>query len=503
MRQSDAISDAYKWRAFAAMAVGLFFGVMDFGGTGVAAPSIAADLGLPLSTASWIVLSSSLTISAVLLPVGGLSDIVGRKRSYLAGGVLFGAGAIAVAASPSPLPLFIGRVVQAVGAAIVMANGMAIVAIVFPASERGKGMGLIASTAGLGAIAGPIFSGAVVDALGWQAFYLIIGAGTLVSVVWSWLVLDERRISTPKSGSLLRYDWLGALLSAAGLTVAILILTSGDRVGWSSAWVVGGAILVIGLLVGFVLRERNTASPMFDLDAFKSSQFSWAVSARFLGFLGSSAWFFLMPFYLQDVLGFAPGRVGIIMFPGAFGFAMLGSVSGRLSDRVGVKPFTVAGLTLVIVGGLMFSSLDGSSPLYFIMPALLINGIGMGLWVAPNMSAAIDAVENTAYGVVGAFVNLVRNTASVTGIAVATAIVVSVMSSRGFAADISIVGETGAAEVEEAFLSGARYAYLALVSFAVVALVAALKTQDPKREDRERETPGVRAAAQGAASDGD
>ena len=123
------------------MAFGLFFGVMDFGGTGVAIPTIADDLGLELRRASLIVIAFSLAISAVLLPVGSLSDLIGRKRSFIAGGFIFSAGAIASASAPGFEFLIAARITQAIGAAIVMANGMAIVAFVFHAGERGKGMG--------------------------------------------------------------------------------------------------------------------------------------------------------------------------------------------------------------------------------------------------------------------------------------------------------------------------------------------------------------------------
>lgn len=473
--------DNYKWKAFSAMAIGLFVGVMDFAGIGVVVPTVADEFGLALSTASWIIIAAALTISVVLLPVGGLSDIAGRKRSYMVGMVLFAAGALGAALAPSLIPLLIARVVEAVGAAIVMANGTAIVAIVFPPGERGKGMGLITMCVGLASITGPLVAGGMIDAFGWRSFFYLVAALAVVGVAWAAWALDEDRISTRRGGSLLRYDWPGAILSAAALTVLIVVLKEGNRLGWASVWTVGGGALAAALLISFIVRELRVRSPMFDLHAFANMRFSWAVSTRFLGFLGGSGWFFLMPFYLQDILGYTASKVGLIIFPGALGFAVLGAFSGRYSDRFGVKPFTVSGLVLAIIGGLMLASLNESSKLYLIMPALLTSGIGMGLWVAPNLSAAMAAVERSSYGVVAAFVNLVRNTASVTAVALVTAIVVGVMASRGFEADLSVIGESGSAEVGSAFLTGARYAYLALAGFGVVALFAALKTRDPVR----------------------
>ena len=116
---------------------------------------------------------------------------------------------------------------------------------------------------------------------------------------------------------------------------------------------------------------------MFDLSAFRSSQFSWAVTARFLGFIGTSSTFFLMPFYLQDIQGYAASEVGFITFPGALGFVATGAFSGRLSDRLGVRRFTVAGLILVVIGTLLLATFDEESGLFLIMPALAISGLGM------------------------------------------------------------------------------------------------------------------------------
>ena len=468
------------------MALGLFFGVMDFGGTGVAIPTIAEDLDLELRRASLIVIAFSLAISAVLLPVGSLSDLIGRKRSFIGGGLIFSAGAVASAAAPGLEFLIVARIVQAIGAAIVMANGMAIVAFVFPAGERGKGMGYIGLAAGLGSVAGPIVAGGMIDLAGWRSFFMLLAAGTGVASVWAWIILDDARIGGKARGSFREYDWTGAILSAFALILLIVVVTNGDDLNnWELIAGILGTVALVGL---FVLRETRVRIPMFNLNAFQSSQFSWAITARFLGFIGTSSTFFLMPFYLQDIQGFAASEVGFITFPGAFGFVLTGAFSGRLSDRLGVKRFTVAGLILVVIGTLLLATLDEGTEIYVIMPALFVTGLGMGLWIAPNMSAAIDAVSSTTYGVISAFINLVRNTASVIGIAIATALVVGFIQHGGQSADLGSLSDLGdtpeALEIKSAFVSGMRVAFIVFASVAGFAIIAALKTRNPARRPK-------------------
>lgn len=481
MNAARAATDNYKWKAFLAVAAGLFVTVMDFGMVGVALPTIARDFRLSLFGASWVSLASALTISAVLLPFGRIADIAGRRSTYALGLAAFGAGSVMAALSPSIGVLIPARIVMSLGSALVMANGMAIVTLVFPPNERGKGLGLVTTMVGVAAVVGPIVGGRLVDSFGWRSAFWLMTAGGLAAAAFSYLVLIESRIASPGVKRGTRYDWPGALLSGTGLSLLIVIMTMGSRIGWLSALSLGGLAVTLGLVAAFIWWELRVASPMFDLRAFGNPQFSWANATRFFGFLGGSAAWFLMPFYLQDVLGYPPSTMGWIMVPGALFMAVTGTFSGRLSDRYGVRPFAVVGLAVAGVAGLIFASLGTDSPLWVVMPALALNGIGMGLWMAPNMSASIAAVAPSSYGVVTAFLNLVRNTASVVGIAAATLIVSTVISGRGYEADLRLIGDDATGGMARAFVEGSRFAYLALAGFIAVALLGALRTKDPDR----------------------
>ena len=207
---------------------------------------------------------------------------------------------------------------------------------------------------------------------------------------------------------------------------------------------------------------------MLDLRLFQRRTFSFGTSAGFLAFLGSSGVLFLMPFYLQGVLGYSPAKAGLVVVPAALFMAILGPISGRLSDRYGWRPFTVGGLALSITGLFILTNVEVDSSLALVLPALILLSSGNGIFYSPNSSSILSAVGQEQYGVVMGLLNLIRNAANVTSVAVATAVVSATMVSMGFEPSLELV-RTGVAV--EAFTSGLRYAFLGMMGALTVAMV--------------------------------
>jgi len=480
---AQAAADAYKWKAFSVIALALFTTVMDFSGTGIALPSIAEDFALRLSVVSLVTVIAFLTITAFLLPMGRLADAAGRKSVHLIGLSFFIGGALMATLSPN-LPVLLGaRVVMGIGLAMEQAVLTAMIVSIFPPHQRGMGLGLLTAVVGTGSIVGPIAAGVVADAFGWRFVFLSLSIPAGIAFLLAVPVLDDARIGSVRRAEGTRYDWTGAVICAAALVLMVFTINNPLNLIWTSWPIIAGAVLAAALLLAFIRWELRVKSPIIDLRLFRIRRFSWSCSARFLGFIGSSAVWFLMPFYLQDIQGYTPRTVGFVVVFGALGMTVAGALSGRLSDRFGFRIFTFIGLSLAIASGLVFASLQASSPTWMVISALIANGIGMGLWMAPNMSATLGAVGRADYGIVGALLNLIRNAGTVSGIAVTTAIVTGIMLSRGFDADLGAVGETGGAEVADAFMTGMRVAFIVLVCFSAAALLAAIMV---------RETPGTR-----------
>ena len=480
----------YKWWVFAAVALGTLTSVINNGSVIVAVPTIAQHFGTDLSTVQWVVIAEGLTVSALLLPMGRLSDIVGRKQVYVAGLIIFMVAAALAGMSPNIAALIVFKGMQGIGAAMTQGTGLAMVTSVFPASERGKGIGTHASVVGTGGVIGPVAGGFLVVALGWRWVFFIniwMGLLTMIAVL---IIIDSRAF---RADTRVRtYDLLGAVLSSAALLTFLLAVTNGARTGWLSPTIVTAGIMFVILAAVFIWWQGRSPSPMLDLGLFKNRVFALGVATGFISFLGVTSVRFLLPFFLQAALGYSPGQVGLVMVPNAISRIIMGPLSGLLSDRYGYRMFNVAGLLLAASGLFVFSTVNESSSLAVILIGVVLQSSGSGMFQSPNNSSIFGAADPSKHGIVAALVNLTRNSANVTGVAVATAIVTAVMASQGFDANIDEVIESGKETgMLSAFNSGLHIAYLIMGSLLVVGALASLFKGRDRREVPESETPST------------
>ena len=482
MLNSVKNSPNYKYWVIGALAIGMFSSVVDHGSVNIALPSVASDFGTDLATIQWVVIGYALTISALLLPMGRLGDMVGRTNVYVLGTLIFVAGAALAAASPNLPVLVVARIVQGGGAAMNQGTGMAILISTFPERERGKALGMMMTIIGIGAIAGPALGGLLVGAFGWQAVFVFSIPLGILAVIASLAILDKTRTGEAGPGSTRgRFDWLGATLSAAALLAVLMPITFGPKWGWSSPPIIGSGAAFAVLLCGFIWWELRISEPLLDLRLFRRRVFTLGVSSAFLTFLGSSAVLFLTPFYLQRVHGYSPTQAGLIVAPAAMCIAVLGPISGRLSDRYGWRMLTSGGLAVSIVGIFMLSSLDENSSLPMIMSALVLHSIGMGAFFSPNTSSIMSAVERNRFGAVSAFTNLIRNGANVTSVAMATVIVTATMSSLGFQPSLDAVecgGGGAGGDACQAFTTGLNRAYWAMAGLLIASFCVSVVTSN-------------------------
>ena len=478
-------ADSNKYVVFGALAIGLFASVVDHGSVIVALPSIAEELHIDLPSVQWVVIGFALTISALLLPMGRLADMMGQKRVYILGSVILMVGAAAAGMSPNIATLLLTRVLQGVGAAMTQGTGMAIMTSVFPSHERGRAIGLLMTTVGVGAVAGPAIGGIVVDLIHWRAVFFINIPLGLVGVVATLFVL--RRWESERASRDSRFDWVGAGLSTGVLVALLLGLTLAVNRGWMSVPILAAFVLSASLFVGFIWWELRTDTPMFNLRFFRDRVFSCGVSAAFLTFLGQSAVLFLMPFYVQNVLGFSPKIAGLVVMPGALCMAIMGSVSGTLSDRFGWRWFTVGGMGCSIVGLAILSRLTDTSHLWEVIPGLILVNCGMGMFYSPNASSVLSAVGRESYGVVSGFLNLVRNSANVISLAIATTVVTVTMGSLGFEPSLEAVRTSSVEGVRGAFTIGMRNAFYVLVVLVIASMTVSFLQGRPKAAPRQEQ----------------
>ena len=263
--------------------------MVDHGSALVALPNIELHFGTDLPTVQWVIIGTALAISALLLPMGRLGDMVGRKNVYMVGFSVFVAASAVAGFSPTLEVLIGAKVIQGVGSAMIQANAMAIIISVFPASERGKALGSHLSFVGVGAIAGPAVGGFLIDAFSWRAVFLMNLPVGVVTIVATALIIRSSQASqrnAEEDGT--GFDWLGAVLSGLFLLAALLIIGNGHRAGWASEQVLAGYAAVALLLATFIWWELRVQSPMLDLRIFQRKVVSLGVSSRLAVLFGRS-----------------------------------------------------------------------------------------------------------------------------------------------------------------------------------------------------------------------
>ena len=492
-------SRSFKWWVFTAIAIGTFVSVVDSGSVLVALPEIEKHFHSDLPAVQWVVVGNALAISALILPMGRLGDIAGRKWVYIGGLAIFVAGSL-LAGLAANLPwLIAAKVFQGFGSAMIQGNGMATVISSFSGAERGKALGTHMSVVGSGAIAGPAIGGLLVASFGWQSVFFVNVPAGILTILIAWLVLRPDRESAadgPSTGSgpAGKFDWPGAGLSAAALLVFLLVVGNGHRLGWSSPPALLGAAATVALLACFVWWELRTPSPMLELRLFKRRLVAIGAAAAWLSFMGMSSSRFMMPFYLQRVLEIGPRDVGLLLIPPALCMVLLGPVSGRLSDRFGWRALTVSGLALSMAASIAIAvNLTESSPVAFIVLMLMAQSAGMALFNSPNQSSLLSAVERNQYGVVSALTQLIRNSANVTSIAVATTVVVVTMGTYGVEPSLDAVSP----DVADAFVAGLKWSFILMAAMLLTGVALAVIRGERRRP--EPATPPRREPAQSPA----
>jgi len=450
-----------RWLILASTSLGTLLSVINGSIVNVSLPTLAIDLGAGLEEIQWVVLIYLLTISAVLPIMGRLADMIGRKQVYIDGFLLVILGSILCAQAPNLPLLLAARVVQAIGAAMPMANGMAIVTTSFPATERGQALGIVGTMVALGSLLGPTIGGLIVGVLSWEwIFYINIPLGLIAYFTARKLLPDDRPQTTQKQ----EFDFRGALFFGVAMITLLLALSFGNEWGWTSYRVVGLLLAAMVSLAAFLVNENRAAQPLVDLALFKIKSFSAGLLAATLAFCALSANVILMPFYLQNILGYDPARVGLLMAPYPLVMGLIAPVSGWLSDRLPPALLTTGGLFINAVGLYWLSSLGADATYLEVALHLALLGLGMGLFQSPNNSSIMGSVPRNKLGVANGVNSLVRNVGMVVGTAVMVTILTAVES-----AHLAAGGEINSAVRTAAFLAGWKSAFTVSAGIALIA----------------------------------
>ncbi|GAB6037915.1 MFS transporter [Fundidesulfovibrio butyratiphilus] len=408
---------ANPWACLAVSCTGTFMATLDGGIVNVALPVVAKDFGVHLPQAQWVVSAYFLCISCLLPAFGRLGDMYGRRGAYRLGFLVFAAASALCGLAHGIWWLVGARVVQAVGAALLMANGPAIVMMSFPGPTRGRAMGTIGMVVSLGSLAGPALGGLLMGLWGWpMLFFLNLPIG-LAGAALSHVVLPDDRRSAPEP-----FDFVGALIYAAGMVSLLLVAGHGGEWGWSSPRTLTACVVAGCALALFLRRQARAESPLVDLSLFRIRPLALGNLASLLCFMALFANIILLPFLLTNVVGMTAADTGLVLAMHPLVTAVVAPLAGLASEKAPASLLTAGGL-IVLAGALYAQTLLGPHATFW-RAALgqACVGLGAGVFMAPNNSAVLGSAPRSKSGVAGSLMALVRNLGMVCGVALATAV---------------------------------------------------------------------------------
>ena len=393
----------------------------------VALPTLTESFRTHLTTIQWTILIYDLILIGLVITVGRLGDLFGRRRFYSLGMLVFviGSGLCGLAQSPAQLIFF--RALQAMGGSMISANGRAIASESVPREERGKALGLTSVAFHIGFITGPSLGGFLVDTVGWRwIFYINVPLG-LWGAYLAWKIMPETKNEEQK----VSVDFVGALLLLLTNSLFIYAIDQLPRVGWHNA----GFLLTITLsavaLALLVITELRTATPILLIDLFRNRLFSASMLSLFFVALSQSAINFLIPFYFQNIMGFSPAQVGWLIIADSVIIMITAPIAGSLSDRVGSRLLCTVGCSIIVVGQFLVAFLGPHSSVISIIFPLALWGLGWGLFNTPNQSAILGSVTTDRIGAASGTTATTARTGGALGVAFASTLFTYMLNRAG------------------------------------------------------------------------
>jgi EmrB/QacA subfamily drug resistance transporter len=414
----SAIEDTRRWWVLTGASTGLFILMLDSTTLPLALPSIRRELGASSSGLQWVQNAYLLTMAALVITLGRLGDMLGRKRIFQLGLLGFGAGSVISATAGSTAQLIGGRIVQGAGGAAMLALSLAIASLAFSPEERPRAVGIWAAVSGIALAIGPLVGGIAVEFVSWRlTFWVVVPLAALALAITA-VAAPESRDETAEA----RIDVPGFVTVTLGLTAVVLALVQGKQWGWESVATVGVLAAGLALLVVFWVVEHHTREPIVDFRLFRSGPYLGATAAAFA--LVGSYWtlMFYLPQYIELVLDHSTLVSGLLVLPVTAPMVAISPFAGRLSSRLGVRTLMTAGMACATAGLVVVTRVDGDTDYALLLPGLLLFGVALGLVFATMSAAALAALPPEKAGVASGVLAMNRTLAGALLLAAAGAI---------------------------------------------------------------------------------
>src|SRR5271166_1963736 len=401
-----------KWWTLIAVSIAIFMLLLDITVVNVALPDIQRSLHSSFQDLQWVVNAYSLTLAAFLLTAGSVSDLIGRRRVFVIGLIVFTLSSAACGLSSTPLMLNLARAVQGTGGAMMFATSLALIAQAFHGRERGTAFGVFGAVVGAAVAVGPVVGGLITSGIGWEWIFFV---NVPIGVVAVYLTLTQvGESSDPEAKGV---DWLGLVTFSGSLFLLVFALIEGNEKGWGSTRIVSCLVGSAVLIVLFVIFELRQTRPMLDLSLFRRPAFAGASIVAFAVSASMFSMFLYLTLYIQDVLHYSPLQAGLRFLPITLLSFIVAPIAGRLSVRMPVRLLLGSGMLLCGVSLLLMTSLTATSEWTFLIVPFVLGGAGIGLVNPPLASTAIGVVPHERSGMASGINATFRQVGIATGIA--------------------------------------------------------------------------------------
>jgi EmrB/QacA subfamily drug resistance transporter len=462
------------WVVLVIICLAQFMVILDATIVNVALPHIQTALGFSEASLQWVINAYTLVFAGFLLLGGRAGDLLGRKRLFLIGLVVFTGASFLNGIASSSGELIGFRALQGFGAALISPAALSIISTTFDeGKERARALAVWAAIAIGGSAVGLVLGGALTQAFSWRwIFFVNVPVGIAAFIAALRLVPESKDEHAHKG-----YDIAGAVTVTGGLMILVYGLVNSATHGWGSTTTIVSFVVSAILLASFVLVEMRSAEPLVRLSIFRVRSLSTANLSMFLAFSGMFAMFFFNTLYLQKILGFGPLKAGVAFLPFTAGVMLSAGLASNFAPRIGVRPVAATGMVLTIVGMVLFARMpvDGAY-LTDVLPGLLVGSLGMGAIFMPLTLVATTGLANEDQGLASGLFNTSQQVGGALGLAVLTTIAASHTSDPSSPA---------------ALVHGFHYAFAGaavFVGLSLVAFVALLRKKDVARIEAEART---------------
>jgi EmrB/QacA subfamily drug resistance transporter len=467
------------WVVLVIICLAQFMVVLDATIVNVALPHIQSSLGFTEASLQWVINAYTLVFAGFLLLGGRAGDLLGRKRLFLVGLVVFTVASLLDGIASTSGELIGFRALQGLGAALISPAALSIISTTFEeGKERARALGVWAAIAIGGSAVGLVLGGALTQSFSWRwIFFVNVPVGILTFLAAMRLVPESKDEHAHQG-----YDLAGAVTVTGGLMALVYGLVNSASHGWGSTWTIVSFIAAAVLLVAFVLIEQRAAEPLVRLSIFRVRSLLTANLAMFLAFSGMFAMFFFNSLYIQKVLGFGPLKAGVSFLPFTAGVMLSAGLASGLAPRIGVRPVAATGMVLTVIGMILFARMpvDGSYAID-VLPGMIIGSLGMGAIFMPLTLVATTGLEDEDQGLASGLFNTSQQVGGALGLAILTTIAAG-----------QTHGGSAAAEVH-----GFHYAFAGagvLVALSLVVMLALLRKHHVARIEAQADAEPAMAA---------